>query len=603
MTKIKSWLPYIFIVILVSSIVLLPSFNLHLSGDDYQSLWKYRLYQNNITSIGWSKIGYFLSDYGPQDTIMNTIYSVFGLHPIYFYLISYLLRIAAALSFIPLVMTLTKNKSGAFISALFFSVATTGLESTDWVFNMPSYIAITFLNFFLIFFNKLENKSTFLNVSLSLLFFFLSFVFMPIRLIFLPILVICVKFLSIIRKLSLKYLATSFFHLMLFGILTITIFTSSHIGHTIGVSTDTLQKTGSSWTKNVQSYYSGLFELAKEKRYEVFLFPVGQLGSIIIPTNLIKTSWIPYVSQFYSLLVILSLVITYLVLKVITIAYDNISSKQLKVSFLAAISWSGYVWYLFTLGKLHTYPISVPNSLLCGGQFIIIISTILLEQKKSSETFKLVLTSLILIVLSIIPFWIRSPHSILLTFHRYLIVPGAGFALLLGIFVAKAKNKFPAAVLCIGIISLHMFGSFYYLYRLSTYRGIKNTDDIRHSIPNVFTEEKLNKPMLFYFEPEGSPFLYHSFLFGFPVIMSIQYDFLNNANLAYTDNWSEVVSAFQTGDSLKRFGVAKQEPVEIDSIYSFSLMGYKLYDTTEATRSKLRALKNADQTFGLTFSK
>jgi len=137
-----------------------------------------------------------------------------------------------------------------------------------------------------------------------------------------------------------------------------------------------------------------------------------------------------------------------------------------------------------------------------------------------------------------------------------------------------------------------MLSSFYYLNHLSKVREVKNTDNIRSAIPNIFTQEKLKNSILFYFEPQGSEVLHHSLLFGFPVIMSIQYDFLTNVNLIYTDDWSEVVSAHQTGEGTRRFNPLKIEPVKLDNIYSYELFGFDLSETTEETRSKLKDMDN-----------
>lgn len=139
-----------FLIILISLIVLYPSFNLALTGDDYLGLWRYNFYTSGRVGKVWDPISFFLTDYGPQDTFTAIIHYFVGFNSTPYYLFSFLFRLLAAFSFIPLIYYITKNKFAAVFTGLFFSVITTGLETTNWSFNAPSYLAILFLNLFLL---------------------------------------------------------------------------------------------------------------------------------------------------------------------------------------------------------------------------------------------------------------------------------------------------------------------------------------------------------------------------------------------------------------------------------------------------------------------
>src|SRR5436190_13661716 len=85
----------VFLIILISLIVLSPSFNLALVGDDYLGLYRY---QATIQSFNNNIIRYFFTDYGPQDLITILIHNFVGFNARYYYFIAYILRILAALS-------------------------------------------------------------------------------------------------------------------------------------------------------------------------------------------------------------------------------------------------------------------------------------------------------------------------------------------------------------------------------------------------------------------------------------------------------------------------------------------------------------------------
>ena len=149
---------FIFFVVLVNLFLFLPSFQLALFGDDWLTLWRYSIYLGPKASGGWNHFTYLFTSYGPQDILMGLLQKVFGYQSIYYYLTSFILRLLAAFSLYPLIMYLTKNKLSAYFSITFFLVTTIGIETTNWVFNMPSYISIVFLNMKLKYEKKIINS-------------------------------------------------------------------------------------------------------------------------------------------------------------------------------------------------------------------------------------------------------------------------------------------------------------------------------------------------------------------------------------------------------------------------------------------------------------
>ena len=73
--------------------------------------------------------------------------------------------------------------------------------------------------------------------------------------------------------------------------------------------------------------------------------------------------------------------------------------------------------------------------------------------------------------------------------------------------------------------------------------------------------------------------------------MYFNQDVANPWSFAVTETFSEVVSAYEDGESLKRFKTVKIQPVELDDVYAFRIQGNKLVDVSKETRDKLTKMK------------
>lgn len=586
-TFLKTWAIPIFFVFFISFLVLRPSFNLHLSGDDYQSFWRYREYYTGMIPGEWNDTKIFLTDYGPQDIAMSLIQRHLGFKPQPYYIASYILRLLGALSFIPLIYSFSKNKNAAFIGALFFSVTLTGLESTDWVFNMPAYLAIVFLNIFLLVLLKSKEKDNPRLIVLSGILFAITIILMPIRMLFLPAVVVLVEFYWFFIKRDKKTVISGFLRISMYALVLYMIFSIGNIGNSlVGYGG---QSSGSTLTK-VSAYFSGLTTQISRGQYQMLLYPVGQIGSIIFPNTIVfPTRELIGNLRTLLLFVVPSLVILHVLLYFLKQGFPEITSTSRKKTFILCTIWA---LSSFSLFKLYiTYPLQTSFFIpvLVGGYVIATLGMLIWTYKHNSQFIFYVSLPIIIITFSFVQYWLRDPQIIQPTFGRYLIIPAAGLTLLLGALISLSKDKTYMYILVIPLLATHMYASHKYVKHLAAVRNIEMTEILRNSIPDVFTEEKLDKPMVFYFEPKDSEILHHSLLFGFPVIMATQYQFMNIFNIAYTDSWQEVSAAYQTDDGLKRFGT-KEEKVQLDNVYSYKLDGTNLIDTTEETRNKLEQL-------------
>jgi len=158
-----------------------PSFNLAVFGDFWVTVWRYERMVGEFSIGIWNHFSYFFTLYGPQDIISGLLFNIFHYDSSPYYIFSYLLRLLASASFYPLTFYLTRNKFASFFAVLFFSITSIGLQTTDWVFNMPSYLTIGLFNLFLYFFLISRNNYRVKYVIFFTLFFFITLVISPIR--------------------------------------------------------------------------------------------------------------------------------------------------------------------------------------------------------------------------------------------------------------------------------------------------------------------------------------------------------------------------------------------------------------------------------------
>lgn len=182
MKRIRNFSPFA-IVLVVSLLVMYPTFRLSLWGDDWIVFWWSTRFLESKDLGNWNYFSLYFTAYGPMDVLVGTFMRhLYGFNSTYYYLTSFTFRVLASFSLYPLALYLTKDRFAAFFAMLFFSITTIGLESTDIVVLIPSFIALIFLNFFLYFYLKARengNKRSYMFFAGS--FFILAMVTAPIR--------------------------------------------------------------------------------------------------------------------------------------------------------------------------------------------------------------------------------------------------------------------------------------------------------------------------------------------------------------------------------------------------------------------------------------
>jgi len=141
------------IVTLIAVFGVRQSLNFALNGDDWQALYFYLTRFTDFQShFDIKNFSTGVSNYTFAHIIMGLIYQVFSFDPFSYYFVSMILRTFAAISFYPAIHAATKDQLAAILSSVFFATMFTGIETTNWVFNMNTYISISLFNLFLYFY-------------------------------------------------------------------------------------------------------------------------------------------------------------------------------------------------------------------------------------------------------------------------------------------------------------------------------------------------------------------------------------------------------------------------------------------------------------------
>lgn len=337
---------YALIIILSASLyAFYPSFNLAVFGDYWVTVRRYEMIVGELSPGIWNHFTYLHTSYGSQDIITGLLTNIFGYNSFYFYLTAYLLRIIAAFSFYPVTRYLTKNKLPAFSAVLFFSITTIGLETTNWVFNMSSYLMVFFFNLFLYFLIKSREPIHTKLFSLACLFFYLTLVSSPIRTTGLFPFVIFIEFFWLIKKFTTATFKKVLLRSVLISLIFIFLLTQTTTFIPIGSDTQTIHPVA-------PNFLSMTLESLTNMQTESLLYPIVILGGAFIP-NLTGNQ------EIFHLLIGLMIVLIWL--------YILFINRGSKLSDIVAVSLSWFFlsflivlfWYPNTLfPTIHRYLIS-----------------------------------------------------------------------------------------------------------------------------------------------------------------------------------------------------------------------------------------------------
>lgn len=575
------------LLIILSLFIFFPSFQLSLFGDDWLAFYRYSKLLGSFAQGQENHLTYFLTPYGSQDILMGLLQKVYGYESTPYYLTSYLFRIIAVFSFYPIVIYLTKSKIAALFAILFFSITTTGLDTTNWVFNMPSYITIALFNLFLYFFLKSRQGKFRLLLTAGLL-YYLAYVITPIRmhgsLLFILLLeafwIFQTKSLKIFKKVAMRVSLIIFVFLII-----------KYTGHSI---------TPNEITERLNIGITTDLTLLSQGRFDFIFYPLLIFGSMFIPDFILPTLQIASSSKLVwqlALPVFLGfLMISLYLMKILSISKD----KFLRYLMPASILWTILVTVIHR-ANLQTFSnYQYIFSLLVGGYILILLINLGWHFFKETYISTTIFLGATWSILSFFFAWWWVPTSIFPTTYRYLIVSAVGVSILLATIVGLGRNRKQQIVLFsffLILVVIHIASTYSYLSQLKNIRSQELYSRIWSKIPHIPEIGKSSRPIIFYFEGDGTNggILHDVITFGFPFHMALNYNFIVESKMPLTmDSWEEVVSAVSDGQSFKKhYGIAI-DPIPIENVYVFKLEGRdNLINLTDDARKQLKRITDS----------
>lgn len=573
------------LIIIVSFLTLYPSFNLGLTGDDWLAFYRYAKILGPNSTYNYNHLTYFLTPYGAQDILMGFLHKFFGNNATSYYLTSYFLRIIAAFSFYPVVKYLTKNNIASFFAVLFFSVTPVGLDATNWVFNMPSYITIALFNLFLYFFLISRETKKPRELLLSGLFYYLSYVTTPIRMHGSLLFILLIEMFWLIQKRDKATLRKVSLRILM--IIAIFLFIR-YSGHSQGPYEEVSQRFMLGITTSLKFFGQG--------RFDFIFYPLIMFGGVFIPDLLI-----PSFSVNSSTQLLFQIALPALVVFVITCLFfiRNLSLKQKKLTrYLIALS---IVWTIIVTLVRKFNPGTLFNSqyiflLLIGGYLSLLIFHLLWNFSKHIKIVHAIFMATSWTILAFFFAWWWVPQSIFPTTYRYLIVSAVGVSILLSMIISLGKSKKQQIALFSFLLFLsliHAFSSYSYFNQLKKVRSQELYNNIWSKMPYFPEIKKASRQIVFYFEgvtPDDSTVLYNVITFGFPPHMGVLYNIIDDAKVPLVmDSWEEIVSAVKDGKSfIRQYGKAV-DPIPVENVYVLKLEGKdNLINLTDEARKKLK---------------
>lgn len=589
----KTSLFIIFIIIAISLFTLYPSFNLALFGDDWLAFirYLYHLGPNPGVDGKWDHLTYFLTPYGSQDILMGLLYKIYGYQSTFYYLTSYFLRMIAAFSFIPVTFYMTKSKLATLFAVLFFAVSTTGIETTNWVFNMPSYIAIAFFNLFLYFFIKAREPKNLKLLAPAAILYYLAYVTTPIRMHGILPFVVLIELFWIVQNRNFKTIKIAFLRVLI--IILVFIFISK-TGHSNGAASD--------WSQRFQEGISQFTTMVQEGKFDLFFYPLIIFGGAIIPSFLINSNSLVTGRLDFIFLTISSVTVFTILLILIAKNTYGFKPKQLIRFLLIASFWTIVVFFIFLNHKLSFTNTTLIILLFVGGYTFITALILFWEFKRNLFFTGGLFIAFTWTIMSFFAPWWWNPSQFIFSTHRYMIPATTGISLLFALFISAGTNLKSKKILFVIfslLLIIHSLSTRFFLSQQLEAHSQKISDKIWNSFsyyPEIGTDKNFR---LFYFEGDiyVQGIIHDVITFGFPPHLGLIYKYYihhGTGNNVATNNFDDLVSAVTDGIYLTIHGRTPAKPIEIEYIYAFKVIrtddNVSMIDITNEVREKLKKI-------------
>lgn len=272
-----------FTTISVSLFAFYSSFNLSLFGDSWLIFWRYEKMVGQFSIGAWNHLTYFFTLYGSQDILNGLLFKIYHYNSSPYYIISYLFRLLASFSLYPLAFYFTGNKLASFFAVLFFSVTTIGLQTTDWVFHMPTYLLVCFFNLFLYFFLKSRDNYQFKRVVFFTLFFFATIVIYPIRSMGIVPFIIMIEIFWLIEHRTFAIFKKVVIRLTTILLIYLILLTQTNLFSAPSGDNQTITSATQVLTSETLNSFESGYNLIQKGQATFLLNPLTTLGGMIIP--------------------------------------------------------------------------------------------------------------------------------------------------------------------------------------------------------------------------------------------------------------------------------------------------------------------------------
>lgn len=586
-------------VFLVGLILFFPTFRLSLYGDDWLVFWRY----GNFYSAGYTPgildyLSHFMTRYGSQDILASILKSVYGYQSVCYYITSFIFRIITAFSLYPITIYLTKSKPAAFVAMLFFSVTTIGLETTEYLAHIPSYISLTFFNLFLYYFLRSREDRKGKKLLLSGVFFFLTFIFAPIRMTgFLPF-IFLIEIFYFLQNLNKKYFIKFVVRLSIILLFFLIMNISGNPFFFPTKQTDVRTQSNIFLLNQTTDSFFNILGQLKNGRSDMLFYPLISFGSMFIPDMAIRDfPKMPAKSGIITITILVYGLFAAAAFFILSSIFPN------KINFRKFILFPAALWSIISIIILFTNAATFPSAkffilLLVGGYMAILGVYLIYKFYKDQLVSQALVSSLGWSIVSFFIPWFWSPTFLMGTYHRYLIGSAVGISLFLATIISLAKNtKYRNIVLFLFTILLfiNIWTSSMQIQRLLNNHNQQVNDKIWAAMPYIPEVGKSKEPLVFYFEGDGTnnSILHDTVTFGFPYHMALIYGISEEIkNPISMIEWKDIESAVLDGKSFApHYKGQVLDPVSPERVYAFQLQGKdKLINITDAARQKLNKL-------------
>ncbi len=584
-------------------VALQDSFRLSLFGDDWLSFWRYNYHLGPHSSGRFNHLTYLLTVYGPQDMAIGSLQWPFGYTAHYYFILSFGLRQLAAFSLYPLIYSLTFSHLAAFVAAAFFSVTFIGIDTTNWVFNMPSYLAVVSLNS-LLYVTVVKRKTVGVAIAMAVL-FALTLIIQPIRMTGLPLIVLFVELLWLVEQPSATTARTFAVRLVMLSAAFLCVKYGAEWLHAGDVETRPALGDSRELADRVLGGLSLVRTALGSGNAEVLLNPFILVGSMFLP-DIFWTRMTLLQERRLALSVALLAAYALLIGLVGRARGESVASRQFYVGNLApaalwtllvgSLQWAGLVRWRACSGCEETLKFCAA---VVGGYFCILTLSLMREHFRRPPSVVWGLVLVITLGAFVVP-WVFAPTGYYSTSHRYVILSAVGISMFwAGLTAHCSRSRLLYAILpvIIGGLAVQVSATRTFFAREVAARGDDIADSVwgqlRMELPDLQTERH---PLVFYFEGESSSWnsdtLYEVITFGFSPRVALLYDIYHDDDKVPIplSDYKELIDIVLTGSPMTKYA-RPRKPLPVDHIYAFRLEGRRhVKNITAETRQRLRSL-------------